>query len=476
MADSIEQVRAAIRVSRRVVVALDDDPTGVQTVFDTPVLTVWDVESLAEELRLAAAPNDAERFRPLVFILTNSRSLPAAEAATLNREIVRNLRRALDRVNAALPQDARIDAVVASRSDSTLRGHFPAETEAIAAELGEIDGTLIIPAFFEGGRVTIDDVHYVREGETLVPAAETEFARDATFGYRHSNLREWVEEKTDGRVPASEVAALSLTMIRDGGPEAVRDLLLTVHAGQPVVVNAEHYDDLDVVVLGVLAAEVAGKRFVYRTAASFVRARAGLPARSLLGRTDLLGPDAPPLVPGLVVVGSHVRRSSEQLTRLLELPGVVGVELSVPEVLAGDAGRRQGVDRATAATDAALRTGLTPVVYTSRRVEQRGAGEAQLAVSQAVSAALVAVVQGLGERPGFIIGKGGITSSDVGTKGLGARRALVLGQVRPGVPVWRLGPETRYPGLPYVVFPGNVGTPDTLAEIVAELGGVRREA
>jgi uncharacterized protein YgbK (DUF1537 family) len=49
--------------------------------------------------------------------------------------------------------------------------------------------------------------------------------------------------------------------------------------------------------------------------------------------------------------------------------------------------------------------------------------------------------------------------------------AVVLGQVRPGVPVWRLGPETRFPGLPYVVFPGNVGGPETLAEIVAELRG-----
>jgi uncharacterized protein YgbK (DUF1537 family) len=176
----------------------------------------------------------------------------------------------------------------------------------------------------------------------------------------------------------------------------------------------------------------------------------------------------------LVVVGSHVRRSGEQLAALLELPDVVGVELPVPEVLAGELSRQAAVTRAREAAGAALRTGLTPVVYTSRKLEQVGSGEGQLAVSQAVSAALVAVVQGLEERPGFIVGKGGITASDLGTHGLGARRALVLGQIRPGVPVWRLGPETRYPGLPYIVFPGNVGAPETLAEIVTELRGAGR--
>jgi uncharacterized protein YgbK (DUF1537 family) len=469
MADRFAQIRTAVTASRRVVVALDDDPTGVQTVYDTPVLTVWDAETLAAELRTPS--DDGVVPPPLVFILTNSRALPASEAIGVNREIVRNLRWAVADVNAARSPDEPIDVVVASRSDSTLRGHFPAEPDAIADELGGIDGVLIVPAFFEGGRVTIDDVHYLRDGDVLVPVAETEFSRDATFGYRHSNLREWVEEKTGGRVHAVDVASLSLTSIREGGPEAVRERLLALRHGQPAIVNAESYDDLATVVSGVLAAEAVGRRFVYRTAASFVRARVGLGDRPLLSRADLLGGQAPPCLAGLVVVGSHVRRSGEQLAALLELPDVVGIELSVPEVLASETSREAAVARTREAAGAALRAGLTPVIYTSRTVTQVGSGEGQLAVSQAVSAALVAVVQGLEERPGYIVGKGGITASDLGTHGLGARRALVLGQIRPGVPVWRLGPETRYPGLPYVVFPGNVGTSETLAEIVAELRG-----
>jgi uncharacterized protein YgbK (DUF1537 family) len=100
----------------------------------------------------------------------------------------------------------------------------------------------------------------------------------------------------------------------------------------------------------------------------------------------------------------------------------------------------------------------------------------EVAVARTVSAALVAVVRGIETRPDFVVGKGGITSSDIGTQGLGAERAIVLGQARPGVPVWRLGAESRFPGMPYVVFPGNVGGAETLADIVGELVGADQSA
>ncbi len=451
--DLERQVRETVAASGRKVVALDDDPTGVQTVHDTAVLARWSVEDLAEELR---QPN------PVFFILTNSRSVPAAEAAALNAEIVGNLAQA--------SRQTGVGFAVASRSDSTLRGHFPAETDAVAAAIGGVDGVIVCPAFFEGGRYTIEDIHYVRDGDRLVPAAETEFARDATFGYNHSNLREWVEEKTGGRFRAGEVISLPLAEIRAGGRDRVAESLLAVEGGRPVVVNAASYADLSVVALGLLRAEESGKRFVYRTGASFVRARVGMPARPLLTRADLLGASAPPYLPGLVVVGSHVRRSGEQLARLLDLPGTIGIEVKVPNLLESNSARNREVEGALRAAETALRAGVTPVIYTSRKVELASEGD-QLAVSRTVSAALVAIAGGIEGRPGFVVGKGGITSSDVGTSALGARRAVVLGQVRPGVPVWRLGPETRFPGLPYVVFPGNVGGPETLAEVVAELRG-----
>jgi uncharacterized protein YgbK (DUF1537 family) len=448
-----ERVQAAVADSGRKVVALDDDPTGVQTVHGVAVLAGWDTRTLAAELGTHA---------PLFFILTNSRALPEDLAAALNREITGNL---LD-----ASRETRVPFVIASRSDSTLRGHFPAETDALAEALGGVDGVLICPAFFEGGRVTAGDVHFVRDGDRFVPAAETEFAHDATFGYRARTLPGWVEEKTHHRITTADVASLALDEIRGGGPGQVARRLRDVRDGQPVVVNALGYPDLWTVVLGLLQAEAEGKRFLYRTGASFVRARAGIEARQLLTRDDLLGPNAPRPARGLVVVGSHVRRTTEQLQRLLLAPGTTGIEVAVSELVQGDEDRDREITRVRRLADDAFATGQTPVVYTSRQVE-RPDGMEELVVARAVSDALVAIVHGIEAHPDFVVGKGGITSSDVGTLGLGAERAIVLGQVQPGVPVWRLGSESRFPTMPYVVFPGNVGDDETLAEIVTELIG-----
>ena len=93
----------------------------------------------------------------------------------------------------------------------------------------------------------------------------------------------------------------------------------------------------------------------------------------------------------------------------------------------------------------------------------------QLEVSVRISDALTSVIEKLTARPAFIIAKGGITSSDVGTKALGVRRAIVMGQIRPGIPVWLTGPESKFPGMPYVIFPGNVGMENTLLEVVEVL-------
>jgi uncharacterized protein YgbK (DUF1537 family) len=449
------RVQAAVAESGRKVVALDDDPTGVQTVHDVAVLASWDAEKLAAEL---ANP------RPLFFILTNSRALPEDRAAALNREIARNLLGA--------SQQSRVPFVIASRSDSTLRGHFPVETDALAAALGGIDGVLICPAFFEGGRVTAGDIHFVRDGDQFVPAAETEFARDATFGYSARTLPGWVEEKTHHRIKKADVASLTLDEIRRGGPERVVERLRDARHGQPIVVNALDYADLWNVVLGLLQAETRGKRFLYRSGASFVRARAGINARPLLRRDELLGANAPRPARGLVVVGSHVRRTTEQLQWVLLAPETTGIEVVVPELLHGDDDRAREIARVCRQVDDALATGQTAVVYTSRQVE-RPDGMEELVVARVVSDALVAIVRRIEARPDFVIGKGGITSNDVGTRGLGAERATVLGQVRPGVPVWRLGAESRFPIMPYIVFPGNVGEAETLVEVVTELSGTQ---
>ncbi len=441
----LPEIQSQVRVSGRKVVVLDDDPTGTQTVHSIPVLTEWSVETLRAELA-----NDLL----CLYILTNSRSLPLPGAQAMNAEIARNLRQA--------SQQAQRDFVVVSRSDSTLRGHFPGEVDALANALDQtFDGWLIIPFFLEGGRYTIGDVHYVAEGDKLVPAGETPFARDSAFGYRASNLREWVEEKTGGRVRADHVAAITIDDLRVGGPHRVAEKLMAISRGQMCAVNAASYRDMEVFVAGLLLAEAQGKRFLYRTAASFVRVRAGIEPRALLTKADLQLPQSGG---GLVVVGSYVPKTTAQVEALLAQTKIAGVEISVDALL--DARRANEIARVAASAENAMQQNQDVVIYTSRQLVTVSDAEASLTIGQRVSDGLIEILHRLTVMPRYLIAKGGITSSDVATKGLNVKRAMIRGQILPGVPVWRLGDESRYPGLDYIVFPGNVGTPNSLAEIV----------
>lgn len=441
--------RAAAAAAGRTLVVLDDDPTGTQTVRDVAVVTRWDKPTLAAEL--AAAP-------ACFYVLTNSRSLAADDSRALHRELAANLRAAAAATGRAF--------VIASRSDSTLRGHFPLETDTLAEELGPFDATILTPYFEAGGRYTLGDTHYVAEGDRLVPAAQTPFARDAVFGYRSSHLPGYVEEKTASRVRAADVASLSLELIRRSGPVAVAEKLRALPRGAVCIANACAPRDIEVVAAATLAAEAAGARFIYRTAAGFVAARIGQsPQQALLEPAAF---STRVRHGGLVVVGSHVPKTTAQLAALLATGRVTPIELSVPALL--DPARRDAaLDAAVTTMNAALAAGRDTVVFTSRTVVSAADAVASLDIGRRVSEALIAGVQRLAVAPRYLIAKGGITSSDVATRGLGVRRAIVLGQALPGVPVWQLGAETRFPGLGYVVFPGNVGSDDALATLFTHL-------
>jgi uncharacterized protein YgbK (DUF1537 family) len=443
--DLLATIARRVARSGRKVVVLDDDPTGTQTVRDVAVLTAWPVDALAAELRNPA---------PCFYLLTNSRSMDEARAVEVAREIGGRLREASASTGVAFE--------VVSRSDSTLRGHFPAEVDALldAAGLPPLP-CLVVPFFLEGERYTVGDIHYVGEGGRLVPAADTPYARDEAFGYRNSDLRLWIAEKTRGRVSPERIASLSIADIRGGGPERAAERLSALGPGDHCVVNAASYRDLEVVVAGLLSAEAAGRRFVCRTAASFVRVRAGIPPGALLQAEDMTFPGTRG---GLFVVGSHVPKSSEQLAALRDCRGVLGVELAVENLLREDRRARE-IRRAADAVNRELAAGGDVALFTSRRLVGAGDAAASLEIGRKVSDGLVAVVRDLRSRPRYLVAKGGITSSDVATRGLGVRRAVVLGQVLPGVPVWRLGEEARYPGMAYVVFPGNVGGASALADI-----------
>jgi uncharacterized protein YgbK (DUF1537 family) len=456
-------IQRAVAESKRKLAVIDDDPTGTQTVSNVELLTTWDVPMLT-----SAMQQDARLF----FLLTNSRSMPESDAVTINLRTARQL------VEAA--KAAQTDYVVASRSDSTLRGHYPAEIFALergmaSSVAGRFDGHLVVPAFFEGGRYTIGDTHYVAvpsaNSDTLLPASETPFAQDSVFGYTTAYLPDWIAEKSGGHWKAEQVISIGLDLIRRGGPDAVAPVLQKVTDGTPVVINAAGYGDLAVVVLGLLQAEAAGKRFLYRTAASFVRLRGAVEARPLLSAEEIVSLVQTTGRGGLVIIGSYVPGSSAQLEMLLRQPGVTGIELPVERVLR-DSGEARTVSRAAGQQlEAAVKAGKVGVLYTSRQLIKSNSLTENLEIGRIVSRALVAALYEVTSYPRFIIAKGGITSHDVAEKGLGASRALILGQLFPGVPVWRLeqGPQSRLAGVPYVVFPGNVGGPESLAQAVEVL-------
>lgn len=456
--DLLPAIQERARKSARKVVVLDDDPTGTQTVHGVPVLTEWPVELLVEALR-----SDY----PAFYLLTNSRSLPEDKARALNIAIASNLTQARE--------ISGCDFTIISRSDSTLRGHFPAELQALEDTLGSFDAWLVIPFFPEGGRFTLDDFHYVAEGEWLTPVGQTEFARDASFGYHSSNLREWVSEKSatfrggrvEGRIPASQVASIALEDLRQDGPQQVARRLLALPHGAVCVVNACSYRDLEVLVLALLDAEAQGRRYLYRTAASFVRVRAGIEPQALLTSADLDLPSGPG---GLVVAGSYVPKTTVQIDWLVRETNIHAVEVSAENLLE-ERTREEEIARVLREVNGLIAAGRDTLVYTSRALITAASAEGSLAIGRAISEGLTAIVRRLAARPRYLLAKGGITSSDIATRGLGIRRALVAGQVLPGVPVWQAGPESRFPELTYIVFPGNVGEPDALARVVRALEG-----
>jgi uncharacterized protein YgbK (DUF1537 family) len=252
----------------------------------------------------------------------------------------------------------------------------------------------------------------------------------------------------------------------------VADVLAAVPAGGACIANAAAERDLEVVALACLMAEAHGQRFLYRSAASFARARAGIAQRALLAQADLrrlvetrpsTGSGGASLQHGgLIIVGSYVPKTTGQLQALLNR-GVDAIEVNVAALL--DDVRRDGeIARCAAQADALIGAGKDAVIYTSRTLITGDDAAGSLAIGNRVSDALMQIVRGITAQPRYVLAKGGITSSHVATKGLNVKRAMVLGQLLPGVPVWQLGPESHYPGAIYVVFPGNVGGPEALAE------------
>ena len=434
------------------IIAIDDDPTGSQTVHSCLLLTRWDVDTLIHALH-----DDS----PLFFILSNTRGMDAARAAEVTREICVNLKSALDRLH---EKGNRINPIVVSRSDSTLRGHYPVETDIIAEELGPFDAHFLVPAFFEAGRFTRDSIHYLMVDGEAVAVDQTEFAKDSVFGFSTAYLPAYVEEKTVGRIKVAQVQRFLLDDVRGDSRQRLCELSDNVCC----VVDCETQADLNHFADQLQVAAQLGKRFLFRSAASLLTAFARLPEQPI--RATDMSAYVRDNQPGVVLVGSHVAKTSAQLGYLIEHTDVVAIDVDVRQLAAGQ-------KFATTDSIAALANdiidkvrfahtqGNNVVIYTSREELQFPTQQQRLDFGERLSAFLMQLAKRLPESIGFLISKGGITSNDVLSTGLELRQSRVLGQILTGCSVVRCPADhQRYPDLPVVIFPGNVGDETALAQ------------
>jgi uncharacterized protein YgbK (DUF1537 family) len=438
-------------MSETKIIAIDDDPTGSQTVHGCLLLTKWDMETLIVGLQ-----DDS----PLFFILSNTRSMDATRAADVTREICINLKRALEELKA---RGRAINPIVVSRSDSTLRGHYPVETDIIAEELGPFDAHFMVPAFFEAGRFTRDSTHYLVVDGKPVPVHETEFAQDSVFGFSTAYLPDYVEEKTNGRIKATQVQRFLLNDVRGDCHERLRNLSNNVCC----VVDCETQDDLNHFADQIQEVAQEGKRFLFRSAASLLTALAKLPPQPV--RAEEMAYYVRNQKPGVILIGSHVAKTSAQLAYLSKHTDVVPVHVDVEALNASNALAAADTRTSAAATiisqiDSAHARGKTVAIYTSRAELPFPSQAARLAFGERLSAFLMELVRRLPETIGFLISKGGITSNDALSTGLNLKQSRVLGQILTGCSVIRCPSDHhRYPDLPVVIFPGNVGDETALA-------------
>lgn len=435
------------------IIVLDDDPTGIQTVHNVSVYTDWSYESIRCGFK---------EKNKVFYILTNSRGFTEEKTIKAHKEIGQMI--------AQVAKEEQQKYLIVSRGDSTLRGHYPLETIILKEQLEhstgrKVDGEIICPYFREGGRFTINNIHYVQYSDFLIPAGETEFAQDKTFGYQSSDLTEYIEEKSKGFYKKEHVLTISLQELRALKIDEITEKLINIKAFGKIVVNAIDAYDVKIFCIALYRAIAQGKHFLFRTAAGFVKELGAIGDKPLLRRQDMITSRIG--TGGIIVVGSHTQKTTSQVEQLKTLEGIRFIEFNSDLVLEENLFREE-IASVIKMEEDLLNQGVTVVIYTKRKLLtlENDSKEDALERSVKISEAVQSLVGRLQVTPAFVVAKGGITSSDVGTKALQVKRAKVLGQIKPGIPVWQTGEESKFPHIPYVIFPGNVGEENTLKEVV----------
>lgn len=451
----LKDINVALHQTSIRYIVLDDDPTGTQCSNNVYVYTRWDDAEIRELLM--------DESHPLSFILTNSRSLTERETWNLHTEILERITR--------LSKILGVSFRILSRSDSTLRWNYPSEMDAIRSGMcagGIVYGAEVIcPCFIEGGRFTKNDIHYVVEDGVYNPIAETDYARDKTFFYHSSNLRDYIREKTGKRMLDDEFVSISEEELTDKSGSVSYKLMHALPT-QKIIVNATNYEQLAFFALQYLYACNVGCQLLYRGASSMIRFLNGIPFLPLLKPNEIIKKNGHG---GLVVAGSHVQKTTNQIMECLEANLAEPIVFDQHKCLNDDASIQRYIADKAKETDRVLNSGKNVCLMTERkRVDLENATrEQQLEFTAKISSLFIETATAVKVVPSFIIAKGGITSCQYGESLMNDHRVLVSGQIASGIPVWKFLDRAKYPEISFVVFPGNVGNDSQLKVMIESL-------
>ncbi|WP_269603609.1 four-carbon acid sugar kinase family protein [Prochlorococcus marinus] len=439
------------------IIIFDDDPTGSQTVYGCPLLLNWDEKTLEKAFTKSS---------PLIFILANTRSLSSVLAVKRTREICSSIKKFFLRKGYS-----KDDYFYISRGDSTLRGHGVLEPEIIAEELGPFNATFHIPAFLEGGRTTENGIHYLNG----IPVHKTDFGRDNIFGFSTSDLAKWIEEKSFGKIQADnilhvEIKQLDMAYNNEDCFKSLLSFLYKLENNISVVVDAKLPHHLETLVRAIKVVSKE-KRFLFRTAASFINSLSELPPNpqdtanlvSLKSKNNQFE-----YKPGLIMVGSHVKLATDQLEVLLKDNSCEGLEIPVyklADIFALEDCQEEILDLEEillSRIDEILYMKKVPVLYTTREEMKFHSDSIRMNFGLELAEFMAILVGKINRKFGYIISKGGITTQILLQKGLNFNQVDLKGQILTGLSIVTSNSD-QY-DLPVVTFPGNLGNEKTLLE------------
>lgn len=428
--DLLPSIHQALESSERSIIVLDEDASGTQNVFDVPILTQLDADSIREAIDQAP---------PLLFLLSNSRFLSPEERSAHHHQL------------ASILKEYRDEIILIARSDFsslfTSPSHFFSESQTLKEALDIPHApTLLVPFCQDSGQITIENTHYRIEGENATPLGHlSELSPEETL---HSlSLTDLRQVKHPDEPQSSEPTSLLLAKLSALPPSST------------CIINATTPRDLASLSLALHQSE---RRFLIRSAASFVQSLAGITSRPALAPWQMQDLEPNPNG-GLILISSHCQKTSEQVQHLLKNgSALTALKLSIPDLLNGTFNLPSTVH----SVDSGLRSGQSVVLFTSRVDEDHSA---QPMILKHISQAFISIVKAIEARPRFIIAKGSSTATEIAISALGVKQAQVLGQILPGVPVWTLGNESAHPGLAYLIFPDKAGQASSLTEAQQKL-------